>query len=237
MSVGELTVRPRGSDTASCPWTFRGGEAIDVEGGGFAPHAEVTVVVNPDRNTEITQVTSADASGDIAVTLELPSALTGVLVDGGSLAAVDATGRGPGGGRREDAALLRVGSPDRSCGAPTGPSLTVTFFRLGANGASAAATFAITGPGLPPVSASPMTGSFAEIDTDDSGAAVCPTHEPTGIWCREGAVGPLRAGAIYTSTEVTPPPRTPVLPPRQATVAAGPQPTVVAFVDAPGSEG
>lgn len=236
LSVGQLTVRPDAPDDASCPSTFRGGELVDAAGGGFAPHAGVTVVVNADRNTAITLETSANSSGDIAVTLQLPPELTGVPVDGGSLAAVDATGLGDVGGRREDTALLHVGRLDGSCGGTIVPSLTVALFELGGSGASAAAAFAITGPGLPPLSTA-ASGGFAEVDTDDSGAAVCPSHEPAGIWCRDGAVGPLQVGAVYTATEVTPPPRTPALPPMQVTIAAGAAPTVVAFVHSSGSAG
>lgn len=235
-SVGELTVRPHAPEDASCPWTFLGGEVVDVAGGGFAPHAEVTVVVNADRSTEITRETSANSSGDVAVTIQLPSRLTGVQVDGGSLAAVDATGLGDGGGHREDTALLRVGGPDGSCGGPTGSSLTVALLQLGKGDGSAAAVFAVTGPGLPPFS-TVTSGVFAEIDTDDSGAAVCPTLEPADIWCRGGAVGPLQAGAVYTVAEVTAPPRTPALPPKQVTAAAGTDPTVAAFVYTGGNAG
>ena len=224
LDSGDLIVTPHVADPASCALLFRGGEVVDVTGDGFAPSASVTLTVMAQTPEAITQILSADSSGDIAVTLTLPKKLKGLKVGGGQLGYVEADGPGGTSTNQSDNAIFNVGSGDANCGATPTSGGVVTLLLDGSDGPdvpAAGAVFAIIGPGLPPiVDATGGSGEFAELDTSADGTTVCPAKEPPGIHCTDGSLDGLRVGQTYTATEVKPPVHFAGAPPQTFTAVA-----------------
>ena len=78
----------------------------------------------------------------------------------------------------------------------------------------AGAVFAVTGPGLPPLlSNEPGAGAVAELDAT-AHAFACTMAEPKGVDCERGVLMGLSPGAVYTVTELTPPPGYAMSPPQ-----------------------
>jgi len=209
LGSGDLTLTPHIADPASCASLFRGGEAVDVTGDGFAPSASVTLTVMPETPEAVTQVVSADSSGQITVTLTLPKKLKGLNMAGTQIGYLEADGPGGTWTDQSDNAMFSIGSGDPNCGAAPTSGALVTVDVEGSDGPevpAVGAVFAITGPGLPPiVGTAGGSGAFAELDTSADGTTVCPAKEPAGIHCTDGSIDGLRAGQTYTATEVKPP--------------------------------
>jgi hypothetical protein len=94
----------------------------------------------------------------------------------------------------------------------------------------AGAVFAVTGPGLPALrSNEPAAGTVAEIDATAYDSVACANAEPKGVNCDEGELMDLSPGAVYTVTELIPPPGYAISPPQTATTQSDGSPTVVSF--------
>jgi hypothetical protein len=221
IASGSLDIVPHVDDPTSCPLLFQPNEVVDLSGGGFEPGTAVTVILALGRTASDTRIVKADGTGAISLTAILPPDLTGIPADGGAIGYIEADGDGQASTEQMDDAMFRLGKADATCGAT--PSITVTLIAPrdvpGVSGAGA--MFAVTGPGLPPLSPSPTPGTFAEIDTDENGAASCPSREPAGVVCKDGDLRPLRTDATYTVTEVSPPPHLKASPPQTITVDEG----------------
>ncbi len=201
---GELTIKPHTPDPATCPFMFHGGEIIDISGGGFASGASVALMLAGGRKGTDLRTLTAGATGAIATTVALPADLVGLPIEGQVIDYLEADGAGQDSTTRMDNVMFGVGTRDATCGVT--PSLGVFLMGpVAPRVSTAGAVFAVTGPGLPPLGDPPTAGTFAEIDTTDDGAGSCPPREPTGVTCKDGNVGPLKAGATYTVTEVTAP--------------------------------
>ena len=225
LDSGDLTVTPHVADPASCALLFRGGEVVDVTGDGFAPSASVTLTVMAQTPEAITQILSADSSGDIAVTLTLPKKLKGLKVGGGQLGYVEADGPGGTSTNQSDNAIFDVGNGNADCGATPTSGGMVTVILSGSDGPEVpteGAVFAITGPGLPPiVGTTGGSGKFAELVTSADDGTVCPSKEPAGVHCTDGSIDGLRIGQTYTATEVKPPAHFAGAAPQTFTATAG----------------
>jgi hypothetical protein len=202
---GDLTITPHESNASSCPDLFHGGETVDVSGGGYAPASSVALTIMPTTPEATTKVVTADAEGSIAVTVQLPTVLTGLRV--GSSGYLQADGLTANGTTQSDNVLFGVGKTSTVCVAASTASATVSLFGLADPAAPASgAIFAIAGPGLPAVVGNPpKPGTFAELDTSSDESTVCATKEPRGVRCADGTLAGLTAGATYTVTEVRAP--------------------------------
>lgn len=219
IQMGDLTVTPHTPNPTECADLFHAGEAIDVSGDGYAAGASVTLALSSSLPKPTTQIIHADKGGDIFATIQLSAGFRGrPFPGGGEIAYVEADGAGASATQEEDNAIISVGTGDATCGVPpiVGGSVTVEALGEGAESVpTTGATFAISGPGLPPLTtAAPTIGTYAALVIGKDGGAACATPEPRGVDCFGGVIDDLKTGATYTATETVPPALFAVAPPQ-----------------------
>src|ERR1039457_1265569 len=123
LGSGDLTMTPHVADPTSCPLLFHSGEVVDISGDGFAPAATVTLMLTLGRAGSATRTVQAGQDGNLALTVTLPSNLTGLSVQGSSLGYLEAHGEGSDSPTGSVNAMCGVGAATASCGAT--PSITV----------------------------------------------------------------------------------------------------------------
>jgi hypothetical protein len=231
LGSGDLTMTPHVADPTSCPLLFHGGEVVDISGDGFAPAATVTLMLGLGRAGMATRTVQADADGNVALTVTLPVNLTGLSFGGSTAGYLEADGDGSDSTTRSDNDMFGIGAADATCGAT--PSITVFLAGPFAPKVSTAgAIFAVTGPGLPTLTRPSKSGTFAELDTDKDGQAMCPPREPSGVICKDGDLGPVEANATYTVTQISAPPNLSIAQPQTMTTDNGIDgPDTVGFLD------
>ena len=220
LGSGDLTMTPHVADPTSCPLLFHSGEVVDISGDGFAPAATVTLMLTLGRAGSATRTVQAGQDGNLALTVTLPSNLTGLSVQGSSLGYLEADGEGSDSTTSSDNAMFGVGAANASCGAT--PSITVYLVGpFTPKVSSAGAVFAVTGPGLPTLTRPSKSGTFAELDTDTDGQATCPPREPSGVTCKDGDLSPVQANTTYTVTQISAPPNLGIAQPQTLTTDYG----------------
>jgi hypothetical protein len=220
LNSGDLTVTPHVADPKSCPILFHSGEVVDISGDGFAPSATVMLILALGRAGSATRTVYADDDGNLAMTLTLPANLTGPSIEGSTVGYLEADGDGSDSTTSSDNAMFGIGKADATCGAT--PSITVDLVGpFTPEVPVVGAIFAVTGPGLPTLTSPSKSGTFAELGTDQDGAATCPRREPPGITCKDGDLGPLEANATYTVTQITAPPNLAIASPQTLTTDNG----------------
>jgi hypothetical protein len=217
---GDLTMTPHVADPTSCPLLFHSGEVVDIAGDGFAPAATVTLMLALGRAGTATRTVQADADGNLALTVTLPTNLTGLPIQGSPVGYMEADGDGSDSTTRFDNDMFGIGTADATCGAT--PSITVDLVGpFTPSVSSAGAIFAVTGPRLPALTRPSKPGTFAELDTDQYGATTCPRREPSGVTCKDGDLGGVEADATYTVTEISAPPNLAIASPQTLTTDNG----------------
>lgn len=198
----DLTVTP--SDASACPSQYAGGESLHVSGGGYAAGTAVTVAVMPSTPEEVDYPVVADSDGSIGLDLVLPATLTGAQVGSADLGYIESDGAGSATTTQTDSNLFPIGDADPGCGVPTLTGAQASVELMGSDTpdlATAGATFAVDGPGLPS-SAGAAAGSFAELNTDADELTTCSAQEPAGVQCVDGVIGGLTPDATYTVTQL-----------------------------------
>jgi len=221
LGSGDLTIAPHVADPKSCARLFHGGEVVDISGDGFAPAAIVELILGLGRTGSATRTVQADQDGKIAVTVTLPAHLPGLSFGGAIAGYLEADGDGSNSTTRMDDSMFGIGTADATCGATPSITLFVLEELLAPHVPLAGATFAVTGPGLPPLARPSKPGTFAELDTDEDGAATCPPREPAGVTCKDGDLRPVEANVTYTVTQLTAPPDLVVASPQTLTTDNG----------------
>jgi hypothetical protein len=217
---GDLTMTPHVADPTSCPLLFHSGEVVDIAGDGFAPAATVTLMLTLGRAGTATRSVQADADGNLALTVTLPTNLIGLPVQGSTIGYLEADGDGSDSTTRFDNDMFGIGTADATCGAT--PSITV--FLVGPftpQVSTAGAVFAVAGPGLPALTRPSKSGTFAELDTDTDGQATCPSREPAAVTCKDGDLSPVEPNATYTVTQISAPPNLSIASPQTMTTDNG----------------
>jgi hypothetical protein len=228
---GDLTMTPHVADPTSCPLLFHGGEVVDIAGDGFAPAATVTLMLGLGRAGTATRTVQADADGNLALTVTLPTNLTGLPIQGSTVGYIEADGDGSDSTTRFDNDMFGIGTADATCGAT--PSITVYLVGpFTPEVPVAGAIFAVTGPRLPALTRPSKPGTFAELDTDTDGQATCPRREPSGVTCKDGDLLPVEANATYTVTQISAPPNLAIAQPQTLTTDNGIDgPDTAEFID------
>jgi hypothetical protein len=220
LGMGDLTMTPHVTDPTSCPRLFHSGEVVDISADGFTPAATVTLMLTLGRAGTATRTVQADADGKLALTVTLPTNLTGLPIQGSTYGYLEADGDGSESNTNSDNDMFGIGTADATCGAT--PSITV--YLLGPftpSVSSAGAIFAVTGPGLPALTRPSKPGTFAELDTDQYGATTCPSREPSGVTCKDGDLIGVEPNATYTVTEISAPPNLAIASPQTLTTDNG----------------
>jgi hypothetical protein len=185
--------------------------------------------------TEPTGVTCADGALD-ALTPAATYTVTEIVSPSGYANAAPQTFQAA-----TDPTTSIVGFVNKYIGPPLPASLAVALTASDESGLPAGAVFAVSGPGLPAVGATPTPGTFAELDTTSytpsdptAGATTtCPAAEPAGVTCADGMLQSLNPGTNYTVTEVTAPPGYALAPPQTVTTWTDGSPTEVTFGNSP----
>src|SRR5476651_1512966 len=114
---GDLTMTPHVADPNSCPLLFHSGEVVDIAGDGFAPAATVTLMLALGLAGTATRTVQADADGNLALTVTLPTNLIGLPVQGSTIGYLEADGDGSDSTTRFDNDMFGIGTADATCGA------------------------------------------------------------------------------------------------------------------------